>query len=157
MSFESFNFTNSQLNATFGSLFTCIEDFGITQEIFDKCELIDELYIDKVERLEKKRNKNRCEHELFNALKNNGNKRNFLLKHVTNNGFTSIEDFHDKYARCRLYISFIYSPEKTISEFITFHIDKIKLFTGREVSSNTNNLLQFQLDMHIDELVGCGW
>ncbi len=157
MSIEKFNFTPNQLYATFGSLFTCIEDFGITQEIFDKCELIDELYIDKIDRLEKKRHKRLGGVELFDALKNNGNKRNFLLKHVINNGFTSIDDFHDKYARCRLYISFNYSPEKTISEFITFHIDKIKLFTGRDVSPNTNNLLQFQLDMHIDELVGCGW
>lgn len=157
MSFESFNFTTLQLNATFGSLFTCMEDFGITQEIFDKCEKIDELYINKIDRLEKKRGKHRKNHELFNALKNNGNKRNFLLKHVIDNGFTSIEDFHNKYARCRLYITFSSSPEETISDFINFHIDKIKLFTGRDVSLNTNNLLQFQLDMHIDELVGCGW
>lgn len=186
-SISRFSFTNNELNQRFNDFFyqfTC-EDFGLTNEILEKCEIIDMIYTggfvrvsnnlyeeykryideklngfesitNKYENLELNNNNGIDDITLLNNVKNNPDKLNDFMELLSTYQFNSIHDFQDKYARCRLYNCYRFNPNETIQKFIDIDNFKRRRFYG-ELPIISNNLLQFQLDMHIDELFCCGW
>jgi len=128
-----FNFTESDKEKTMANLLPAfkIENFGITELIFNNCEKVHDSYWED---------------------------SNLSDEMVASFGFKNVDDFKYNYIICQLYIRYSCRPESTLLEYLTWHILKGSLYYKNIPDiPEQGDIVEYFMQYDIRTLLSNGW